>query len=199
MSRSSDRHQRLRAVFDEALLQDPSARAAYVHQACASEPGLEPEVLRLLLAFQDTRSFLERPAQLMRSSELADEPFPGTWRFQVNRRLGTGGMGAVYEVHDRIRDEAVALKTLLRMDVADLYRLKREFRSLADVAHANLVCLFELFIEDERCFFTMELVRGASFVEYARADEGARRFRDRLLPALRQLIDGVCTLHGRGR
>ena len=83
-------------------------------------------------------------------------------------------MGVVYEVHDRVRDEVVALKTLLRNGAADLYRLKREFRSLADVTHANLVCLYELFVEDERCFFTMELVEGVSFVDYARGPSGAR-------------------------
>ena len=89
------------------------------------------------------------------------------------RRLGAGGMGVVYEVHDRIRDEVVALKTFLRTGAADLYRLKREFRSLADVAHPNLVCLYELFVEDERCFFTMELVPGVSFVDYVRGAERA--------------------------
>ena len=115
------------------------------------------------------------------------------------RRLGAGGMGVVYEVHDRIRDEVVALKTFLRTGAADLYRLKREFRSLADVAHPNLVCLYELFVEDERCFFTMELVPGVSFVEYARGTDRDRRFHDRLIPALRQLIDGVSALHRRGK
>jgi hypothetical protein len=61
-------------------------------------------------------------------------------------------MGVVYEVHDGARDEVVALKTLLKTGAADFYRLKREFRSLADVAHANLACLYELFVEDDRCF-----------------------------------------------
>jgi tetratricopeptide (TPR) repeat protein len=116
----------------------------------------------------------------------------------VVRRLGAGGMGVVYEVHDGVRDEVVALKTLLRTNAADLYRLKREFRSLADVTHSNLVCLYELFVEDERCFFTMELVPGVSFVEYARGVD-AQRFNDRLIPAVRQLIEGVSALHGRSK
>src|SRR6185436_6763712 len=120
-------------------------------------------------------------------------------RFRVMRRLGAGGMGVVYEVHDRVRDEVVALKTLLRSSAADLYRLKREFRSLADVAHPNLVCLYELFVEEEQCFFTMELVRGASFVDYARGTDRAHRSDDRLVPAFRQLIEGVSALHRRGK
>ena len=58
-------------------------------------------------------------------------------------------MGVVYAAHDGVRDEAVALKTLLRARPADVSRLKREFRSLADIAHLNLVCLHELVVEPE--------------------------------------------------
>ena len=155
--------------------------------------------MRLLLAYEDTRSFLDRPPVLLRSALLGEEPFTGTARFRMMRRLGAGGMGVVYEVHDRIRDEVVALKTLLRTGAEDLYRLKREFRSLADVVHPNLACLYELFVEDERCFFTMELVSGVTFVDYARSTGSIRGCRERLIPALRQLIDGVSALHRRGK
>jgi hypothetical protein len=108
-------------------------------------------------------------------------------------------MGVVYEVHDELRDEVVALKTFLRTGAADLYRLKREFRSLADVTHANLACLYELFVEDDRCFFTMELVRGLSFLDYARGPDRAHRSDERTVHALRQLIDGVSALHRSGK
>jgi serine/threonine protein kinase len=196
---SPDRHRRLRAVFDEALLQEPSGRAGFVRAACVNDPDLMPEVMRLLAAHEDTRSFLEHPPWLPASAIQDEEHFPGTSRFWVLRQLGVGGMGAVYEVHDRERDEIVALKTFLRTGAADLYRLKREFRSLADVTHPNLACLYELFVEDERCFFTMELVRGLNFVDYVRGADRTRRFHDRLLPALGQLIDGVAALHARGK
>jgi serine/threonine protein kinase len=199
MSQPPDRHRRLRAIFDEALLQEPSTREEYVDHACAVEPELRPEVMRLLAAHQKTRSFLEHPPILLHSATRAEEHFPGTGRFRVMRPLGAGGMGVVYEVHDRLRDEVVALKTFLRTGAGSIYRLKREFRSLADVAHANLVCLYELFVEDDRCFFTMELVKGVHFVEYARGPDGARRSDDRTVHALRQLIDGVSALHRSGK
>ena len=38
--------------------------------------------------------------------------FEGTDRFEIIRRLGTGGMGAVYEAFDRERQLTVALKLL---------------------------------------------------------------------------------------
>jgi eukaryotic-like serine/threonine-protein kinase len=199
MSAASDRHWRLRAIFDEALLREAGARDAYIDDACAGDPELRLEVMRLVAAHQDPRSFLEHPPDVLLSAAFCDEPFAGTERFRVVQRLGAGGMGVVYEAQDRVRDEIVALKTLHRTGAADVYRLKREFRSLVDVAHANLVCLYELFVEDERCFFTMELVDGISFVDYVRSADRTDRFGDRLVDALRQLVDAVSALHQSGK
>ena len=94
--------------------------------------------------------------------------FRGTDRFAVVRRIGAGGMGVVYEAFDRERGLPVAVKTLPGADPAALLRFKNEFRALADVVHPNLVTLYELFAEREQWFFTMELVNGVSFLEFAR-------------------------------
>lgn len=77
-------------------------------------------------------------------------------------------MGAVYEAFDQVRRELVALKVLTRVDAAGIYRLKQEFRSLADVVHPNLVALHDLVSSEERWCFTMELVRGTDFVAHVR-------------------------------
>src|SRR5215469_15376011 len=92
--------------------------------------------------------------------------FPGTDRFEVRRRLGAGAYGVVYEAFDRERGSPVALKTLRPGNVEALYRLKREFRALADITHPNLVALHELLTEDDQWFFTMELVDGTNFLRY---------------------------------
>ena len=94
--------------------------------------------------------------------------FAGTDRFRVLRQLGAGGFGVVYEVVDRERDATVALKVLRRADPEHLYRLKQEFRALAEISHPNLVSFYELLSDNGRWFFTMELVSGTDFVGFVR-------------------------------
>ena len=106
-------------------------------------------------------------------SEPAD--WIGTVRYEIVGRLGTGGMGVVYEAFDRERRQRVALKTLLHFDASALYLFKQEFRTLADVRHTNLVRLHELVADDLRhIFFTMELVRGIDFLRYVQRPEAYR-------------------------
>src|SRR6476469_1835529 len=110
--------------------------------------------------------------------------FLGTERFRIRRRLGSGGMGVVYEAHDRETDKLVALKTLTRAEASHISRFKNEFRSLADVSHPNLVALYEFMADGQYWFFTMELVKGVNFLEYVRPGYQARRKQSSKTPTL---------------
>jgi serine/threonine protein kinase/tetratricopeptide (TPR) repeat protein len=96
--------------------------------------------------------------------------FSSTKRFLIERELGHGGMGIVYQALDLERNTQVALKALTQRDAVNIYRLKNEFRQLADLSHPNLVTLHELCNEGNSWFFTMELVHGKSFDAYVSDD-----------------------------
>jgi serine/threonine protein kinase/tetratricopeptide (TPR) repeat protein len=125
-------------------------------------------------------------------SQLSNEFF-GTERFRIRRRLGSGGMGVVYEAHDLETDKVVALKTLNRAEASHISRFKNEFRSLADVAHPNLVSLYEFMADGQYWFFTMELVQGINFLEYVRPGYTAKQTQFSKTPTLRKTSEGAET------
>jgi hypothetical protein len=198
-----ERWRQLSELFRAVVGRPLDERRVLLNRACPGDRALASEVEQLIRAHEDASELLSGFTRSSSTPSVAParpgnavQDFPGTERFAVRRMLGTGGMGVVYEVHDRVRDETVALKTLLRTDATDIYRLKREFRSLAGAAHRNLISLYELFVEGPLCFFTMELVHGVSFVDYVRA--GSRRI-DRLRWVLPQLVEGLTALHRHGQ
>jgi len=89
--------------------------------------------------------------------------FTGNARFAVNRRLGGGSFGEVYECHDRSCSVVVSLQTLRTAWPFDLYCLKQWFRALSDTAHPSLVSFYEWVGEDDRGFLAMERVKGVDF------------------------------------
>ena len=149
----------------------------------------------------DDETLEDRDDPLLRALARTPEvtPFNGTERYQVLACLGEGGFGVVYEVEDRQLGRRLALKTLKAHRsgfAANIRRLKREFRSVADLVHPNLVGLHELSSDGARWFFTMELVRGCDFLAHVRGASAAEE--DRLRASLRQLISGVGALHQAG-
>ena len=108
----------------------------------------------------------------LRVGELTDglQPtgLPSKERFEIERRIGEGGMGVVYRAFDRHREQVVALKALRKLDPGPMYRLKREFRTLADLVHPNLASLYDLFAAEDEWFFSMEYVDGVDFLTYVR-------------------------------
>ncbi len=96
--------------------------------------------------------------ELVPDTELAN-------RYTVIRRLGAGGMGAVYEVHDLHLEEEIALKMLHRSLSSDddyRQRLRAEVRLARRVSHPNVCRVHDLGEHKGQLFVTMELIRGAS-------------------------------------
>jgi tRNA A-37 threonylcarbamoyl transferase component Bud32 len=134
-------------------------------------------------------------------SELARIQLPRllAQRYRLDRRLGRGGMGTVYEAADTALDRRVAVK-VIREDLvgspaaADRFRL--EARAAASFSHPNVVTVHDFGVAREtRAFLVMELLRGCTLRDEMR---GARRLSPaRTVAILRDLAAAVDAAHAR--
>ena len=90
-------------------------------------------------------------------------------RFLIRRKLGQGGMGAVYEARDPVDNREVAIK-VLRQDwalrPAAVQRFRKEARLLAEVNNPFVANLFEMNEDEGVYFIALELVRGETLDHY---------------------------------
>src|SRR5580700_6530764 len=84
-------------------------------------------------------------------------------RYEILKRLGEGGMGAVYKARDHELDRLLALK-VIRPELAGrpdiLRRFKQELILARQVTHKNVVRIFDLGSADGRKFITMDFIPG---------------------------------------
>ena len=102
------------------------------------------------------------------TAALTSEISPGAVlaeRYEILERLGQGGMGTVYKAHDLELDRTIAIK-ILRRDVVSsptaIRRLKQETLLARQIAHRNVVRVFDLGVAEGRRFITMEFIEGES-------------------------------------
>ena len=123
-------------------------------------------------------AIMARDATLVRRTDVVEHdvaprrPTSGhvVGRYTLVEKLGSGAMGVVWSAEDPKLERKVALKLLKRRDVELTERLIREARSMAQVAHPNVVAVFEVDVADDATFITMELVAGQSLRKWQATD-----------------------------
>ncbi len=177
-------------VLDEVRKLQPAQRVSYLDRHVL-DPKLRLEV-EGYLAFEGVKDPLFDAPELVRRSfasvVLGESPVeefsPGAMvgNYRIERWLGAGGMGAVYEATDSIIDRRVALKflPLLRADASE--RLVHESRLQAKTAHRHIAQLITIEqTENGRPFAVMEYVDGERVTTYAGRLRLAIHARQRLL------------------
>lgn len=118
-------------------------------------------------------------------------------RYRLVRRIGRGGMGAVYLAEDATLARRVALKVLDRPDPEGhlAARLVREAHVLARLEHPGIVPVHDVgTLPDGRFFYTMKLVRGDRLDHHLR---GGGSLQERLRLFVR-ICDAVAFAHAHG-
>ena len=92
-------------------------------------------------------------------------------RFLIERRIGSGGFGVVYEAWDGRLERPVAVKAIESAAARPGRRVLREAQAAARLNHPGIVTLYEMGEEDGNALLVTELVDGSTLAQLSR--EGA--------------------------
>lgn len=208
---------RLRSLYHEAAGLDGPARAALLQRVEAHDSAALRHALERLLQSSDGAAFLEQPALLSPAfaglrggAAPADAPFDTVperiGRYRLLRRVGSGGMGVVFEAEQEKPRRRVALK-LIRPGAASaavLRRFETEARVLGRLQHPGIAQVFEAGAETIGApggltavlpYLALEFVSGRPLLEHAavaRLDVAPR------LELLAAVCDAVQHAHQKG-
>ena len=183
-----ERWEQVKEILGKALELHSPDRESYLETACGSDPIVQREVQRLLIAEESAGTgFLNLPAMPTRL-EIDDLP-PDSMigrrvgAYQTAELIGVGGMGEVYRAFradDQYRKQ-VALK-LVRAGQDSQFvfsRFKNERQILASLDHPNIARLLDGGTTEEGApYFVMELIEGQPLGQYC--DAHKLRINDRL-------------------
>jgi len=192
----------VREILHHALELTQERRIAYVEEACGADGGLRAEVESLIAASQQP-AWIDQPLAEIDTLTLENLPAPPladaqkVAHYQVVRKLGQGGMGAVYKAIDTNLDRPVALKFLLpdRRTLSLKERFIREAKAASALNHPNIVTIYEFGSENGLDFIAMEYVEGSTLQELLERRQAPR---ETLLEYARQAAGAIAKAHSAG-
>ena len=167
---SADRQRLITDLCQAALERTASDRAAFLREACVGDEALRQEVESLLRYEDAGERFIERPAveevaRLANGEPDSNVDLTGQRLgvYQLEARIGVGGMGEVYRARDPKLEREVAIKVLPRALIRSAERrarFEREARLLASLNHPHIAQVYGFEESGEIAALVMELVPG---------------------------------------
>jgi serine/threonine-protein kinase len=120
-------------------------------------------------------------------------------KYQVQKVLGRGGMGTVYEALDPFIHRKVALKTMIAglVDNPELKaRFLREAQAAGGLRHRNIVTVYDLGEDKGQPFIAMEFIEGTDLEKVVQNREPLTV--EWKLDILRQVCEGLSYAHKNG-
>ncbi len=202
---TEERDQRLAQLLVDLSEQRRRGQGPDINIVAAQHPDLAAELRELwgavLLADELTRSHHASPARsasdgagnpslALRAGEasLSGKSFGD---YELCEVIGRGGMGIVYKAHQRSLNRTVALKMILRGELAtpeDRTRFRTEAQAAAHLEHPNIVPVYDAGEHEGRAYFSMRFVEGQTLA--ALLAKGPMRPRDaaRYLAAISRAV-----------
>ncbi len=118
--------------------------------------------------------------------------------YKVTRKLGSGGMGVVYEAEDSRLGRRVALKFLpeaMAQDSQLIERFQREARAASALNHPNICTIHAIETNGSQHFLVMELLEGQTLGQLMTRQAFSM---DKLLPMAIQIADALESAHAKG-
>lgn len=197
----SDTDTILAEALDQLLIQSRGGRHADLEGTIRQHPALEQELRELwatMMFAEDFGSFsgdldavtITTPPASNIQAASAPRDFGD---YELLDEIGRGGMGVVYRARQKSLNRTVALKMILRGDLAtpaDLARFRAEAESAAKVLHPHIVPVYEVGEVDGRAYFSMKLIEGTTLAQ--RLADGplpSRQAAEMLVPVCRAIAD----------
>ena len=200
--------QRLKRLFEEAILLPPAERALFAERVRREDETLGAALDSLLKGYQQPTWSLDRTFPIGSCFEQQSVFSVGTivlGRFKILRLLGKGGMGEVYHALDIELRQPVALKTIrpeIASDPNTIERFRKEVLLARQVLSPYVCRIYELYVlpsEDgltTSAFFTMEFLEGKTLADQIQ-NEGPLPWKQAEAIAL-ELCDGLKAIHESG-
>lgn len=197
-----DRWRQIKDLLVDLRDLSPDRRRALLDERCGHDPSMRAEVESLLVHAERSAEFLE-PAgvETNRGHVTTDRAVAGhrVGRFVVQRVLGRGAMGIVYEARQENPSRHVALKVIRGRHYIDdrhVRLFEREVQALARLDHPGIASIYEAGCTDDgEHYFAMELIDGRSLTTYA--SDGRLSTQERIRLFL-EVCDAILYAHQRG-
>lgn len=204
----SDHDELLVELLDQMVAKTRGGSAGSLEELISTHPHLEHELRELWATVQITEDFASFDGLFDQVDATVLGPSNGSSMeafeprdygdYELLEELGRGGMGVVYKAWQKDLDRIVALKMILRGDLAspaDLARFRAEAEAAAQLHHPHIVPVYEVGEIDGRPFFSMKLIEGTTLSrKLADGPLPSRTAAEMLAPICRAIADA----HRRG-
>ena len=174
-----ERWRQVEEIFQAALDLSPEERKHYVSNVCAQDTELKRDVESLLSQYDSAGELLDQPVygntEMSVFESFIEDKDPMIGRrlgaYRIEREIGRGGMGAVYEASraDNEFNKRAAIKLVKRGMDTDfiLRRFRKERQILAALDHPHIAGLLDGgTTEDGLPYFVMEFIEGQPLYSY---------------------------------